>query len=62
MLVEGYCTACRKEFDAHWDKVGMFPKCPFCGSTRLIITTDESNDPPADFESPRGDDYEPGID
>lgn len=57
MEVEGYCRECGHVFDAHWD-IWKDGKCPKCGSLKVRTTNDESNNPPADYESPRGDDDE----
>lgn len=56
MEVLGFCHGCGKQFDAHWHNYPeltaaiMNPYCIYCKSLDVHILTDESNDPPDDFQ------------
>jgi hypothetical protein len=64
MEVEGYCHKCGKKFDAHWTNYPnqheglMNPYCLYCKSHDIHILTDESNDPPEDYEGTDEEDYD----
>ena len=56
MIIDGYCKACDKYFDAHWhnlpkdSKPGDRVPCPQCGTSKVKYTTDEDHDYKYDVE------------
>ena len=48
LIVDGLCYSCGHRWDAHWHHFDLFyvagRTCPRCGSSKIIISTDEDDD------------------